>query len=59
MNKPGELTRSKLARLELLERVVEAALDQPHPTHELVRRLQGYLTFSKHRHRDKSRDRRK
>jgi hypothetical protein len=45
-----------MARAHLTDEVIEAALDQPHPTRKLRLALQGYLSFTKHRHRDKTRD---
>lgn len=50
--------RGKLAIAELHERIVEAALDQRQPSDDLRGALQQLLTYTKHRDRDKSRDRR-
>lgn len=55
----SENTRRNLATAELTERVIEAALDEPGPTPALKRALQEFLTYTKHRHRDRSRDRRR
>lgn len=52
-----EETRAKIGKGELVERLIDAALEQPQPCPDLARALQGYLTFTKHRHRDRSRDR--
>lgn len=51
-------TRGKLAIAEMHERIVEAALDQRQPSGDLTGALQQFLSYTKHRDRDKSRDRR-
>ena len=53
----SQSTRDKLGRIELTERVIDAALDQRQPTDELRDSLQRLLTFTKHRDRDRTRDR--
>ncbi len=50
-------TRNRLAREELSERLIEAALDQPRPTPELRSAVQQYVTYTRHRDRDLVRDR--
>lgn len=52
----SQKTREKMGRVELSERVIEAALDQPHPSDDLRDSLQRYLTFVKHRFRDRTRE---
>lgn len=53
----SQATRAKLGQRELGQKVVEAALDQAHPSDELRDSLQRYLTFTKHPHRDRTRER--
>lgn len=52
----SQSTRDRMGRAELGERVIEAALDQKHPSDELRDSLQRFLTFTKHRLRDRTRE---
>jgi hypothetical protein len=45
-----------MAEREVLERVFEAALDQPAPSRELTQALNQAATYLRHRDRDKKRD---
>lgn len=48
--------RSQIAIADLSAAVVEAALDQPAPSPMLASALQTYLSYVRHRDRDRSRD---
>lgn len=54
----SQATREKMGRIELTERVIDAALDQRNPSPELRDSLQRLLSFTKHRHRDRTREER-
>lgn len=47
---------SQLATKTTLDRLCEAALDQPNPTPALTQALNEWLTLRRHPHRDRSRD---
>lgn len=49
-------SRSRMAIADMSAEVVEAALDQPHPTPALRATLHVLLNYVKHRDRDRSRD---